>query len=73
MNTNCIKKGIGSPFLGNGLSRTAMVFSIAKIADHRLTIPELNRIKEVDPRRLERIYEHIMGGVPEATLCSRLI
>ena len=62
MKTNGIKKGSGSPFLGNGLSRTAMVFNIAKMAEHRLTVPELNRIKEVNPRRLERVYEHIIGG-----------
>ena len=33
----------------NGLSRTAMLFKIATLAGHRLTIPEMNRIKEVNP------------------------
>lgn len=36
-------------FCGNGLSRTAMLFKIATLAGHRLTIPEMNRIKEVNP------------------------
>lgn len=48
-----------SPFLGNGLSRTAMLFRIATMAGHRLTVPELNRIKEINPRQLERTYEAV--------------
>ena len=36
-------------FLGNGLSRTAMVFKIATLAGHKLTVPELNRIKDINP------------------------
>lgn len=51
-----------SAFLGNGLSRTAMIFKIATIAGHKLTVPELNRIKDVNPRSLERVYDHIIGG-----------
>ena len=59
-------------FGGNGLSRTAMVFKIATVAGHRLTVPELNRIKDVNPRSLERVYDHITnGGVVPATPCLR--
>lgn len=50
-------------FLGNGLSRTAMVFKIATLAEHKLTVPELNRIKDVNPRALERVYDSVTGGV----------
>ena len=51
-------------FLGNGLSRTAMIFRIATLANHKLTVPELNRIKDVNPRNLERVYDEVlrMGG-----------
>ena len=51
-------------FAGNGLSRTAMVFRLATMAGHTLTVPELNRIKEVNPRSLERVYDEVikMGG-----------
>ena len=50
-------------FAGNGLSRTAMVFKIATVAGHKLTVPELNRIKDVNPRALERVYDSVSGGV----------
>lgn len=50
-------------FLGNGLSRTAMVFKIATLAGHKLTVPELNRIKDINPRALERVYDTVLGGV----------
>ena len=49
-------------FLGNGLSRTAMVFKIATLAEHKLTVPELNRIKDINPRALERVYDTVLGG-----------
>lgn len=49
------------PFGGNGLSRTAMLFRIATMAGHRLTVPELNRIKDINPRQLERTYEAVVG------------
>lgn len=49
-------------FAGNGLSRTAMIFKIATIAGHKLTVPEMNKIKEVNPRNLERVYDHITNG-----------
>jgi len=48
-----------TPFAGNGLSRTAMLFRIATMAGHRLTVPELNRIKDINPRQLERTYEAV--------------
>jgi len=51
-----------SPFGGNGLSRTAMLFRIATMAGHRLTVPELNRIRDINPRQLERTYEAVVGG-----------
>ena len=49
-------------FAGNGLSRTAMIFNIAKVAGHKLTIPELNKIKDVNPRNLERVYDQVVNG-----------
>lgn len=49
-------------FPGNGLSRTAMVFKIATLAGHKLTVPELNRIKTINPRALERVYDSVVGG-----------
>ena len=32
-------------FAGNGLSRTAMLFKIATIAGHKLTIPETKQVQ----------------------------
>lgn len=61
MNTKFATK-MRSPFAGNGMSRTAMIFKIATIANHKLTVPELNRIKDVNPRSLERVYEQVIGG-----------
>lgn len=62
-------------FLGNGLSRTAMIFRIATLANHKLTVPELNRIKDVNPRNLERVYDEVlrMGGVDNARFALKLI
>ena len=61
---NCIKEEVimATKFAGNGLSRTAMVFKIALVAGHKLTVPELNKIKDVNPRSLERVYDQIIGG-----------
>jgi hypothetical protein len=50
-------------FGGNGLSRTAMIFKIATLAGHKLTPPELNRIKDINPRAMERVYDSVVGGV----------
>ena len=62
-------------FLGNGLSRTAMVFKIATLAGHKLTVPELNRIKDINPRALERVYDSVVGGVSkgDALFALRLV
>jgi len=62
-------------FLGNGLSRTAMVFKIATLAGHKLTVPELNRIKDINPRALERVYDTVVGGVSkgDALFALRLV
>lgn len=49
-------------FPGNGLSRTAMVFKIATLAGHKLTVPELNRIKTINPRALEKVYDSVVWG-----------
>lgn len=60
-----IKRGLNeaaSPFSGNGLSRTAMIYKISEIAGHKLTVPELNRIKDINPRALERVYDSVLGG-----------
>lgn len=47
---------------GNGLTRTAMVFKIATMAGHKLTVPELNKIKDINPRQLERVYNQVVDG-----------
>lgn len=62
-------------FPGNGLSRTAMVFKIATLAGHKLTVPELNRIKTINPRALERVYDSVVGGVSkgDALFALRLV
>ena len=62
-------------FLGNGLSRTAMVFKIATLAGHKLTVPEMNRIKTINPRALERAYDSVVGGVSkgDALFALRLV
>lgn len=62
-------------FGGNGLSRTAMVFKIATLAGHKLTVPELNRIKDINPRALERVYDSVVGGVSkgDAMFALRLV
>ena len=62
-------------FAGNGLSRTAMVFKIATLAEHKLTVPELNRIKDINPRALERVYDTVVGGASkgDALFALRLV
>ena len=66
---------MATKFAGNGLSRTAMVFKLATMAGHKLTVPELNRIKDINPRRLENVYEEVikMGGVNNARFALGLI
>lgn len=67
--------GAKSPFAGNGLSRTAMIFKIATIAGHKLTVPEMNKFKEINPRSLERVYNEVVrvGDAGNALFALRLI
>lgn len=67
--------GVKSPFRGNGLSRTAMLFKIAMLAGHKLTIPEMNKFKEVNPRSLEQVYNEVVrvGDAGNARFALQLI
>lgn len=47
-------------FLGNGLSRTAMLYKIANVAGRQLTVPQLNKVKDVNPRQLEQVYNEVL-------------
>ena len=47
-------------FAGNGLSRTAMIFKIATLGGVRLSVSQLNKIKDVNPRRLESVYNEVL-------------
>lgn len=47
-------------FAGNGLSRTAMLYKIATVANHKLTVVEMNKFKDVNPRSLERVYDEVL-------------
>lgn len=47
-------------FAGNGLSRTAMVWDIAKLGGVKLTPPLLNKIKDINPRALERVFDEVV-------------
>ena len=62
-------------FLGNGLSRTAMIFKIATLGGVKLTVPQLNKIKEVNPRSLERVYNEVLrvGDPANAQFALKLI
>lgn len=64
-----------SPFGGNGLSRTAMVFKIATMGGVKLTVPMLNRIKDINPRSLERVYDEVVrvGDADNARFALRLM
>ena len=64
-----------SPFAGNGLSRTAMVFKIATLGGVKLTVPQLNKIKDVNPRRLESVYNEVvrLGDQGNARFALQLI
>lgn len=52
-----------------------MLFNIAKVAGRRLTVTELNRIKEVNPRQLERVYDEVLrlGDPGNAMFALKLI
>ena len=54
------EKGTSQAFRRNGLSRTAMIFKVATIACHKLTVVEMNKIKDVNPRSLERVYDEVV-------------
>lgn len=44
----------------NGLSRTAMIFKIATIANHKLTMTEMNKFNTINPRSLEQVYNEVL-------------
>ncbi len=62
-------------FAGNGLSRTAMIYAIATKAKHILTVPEMNRIKDINPWTLEQVYNEVIqrGGVGNASFALKLM
>ena len=62
-------------FLGNGMSRTAMLFKIATLGGVKLTVPQLNKIKDVNPRQLEHVYDEVvrMGDQGNARFALSLI
>lgn len=64
-----------SPFAGNGLSPTAMVFKIATLAGMDLTPPQLNRIKDINARSLENVYNEVLrtGNAGDARFALSLI
>lgn len=37
-----------------------MLYKIAHVAGHKLTIVEMNKFKEVNPRTLERVYDEVL-------------
>ena len=62
-------------FAGNGLSRTAMLFKIASVAKHKLTVVEMNKFKDVNPRGLERVYDEVLrvGDAGNARFALKMI
>ena len=70
-----MKKIRKTPFAGNGMSKTAMLFKIATIAGHKLTVVETNKIKDVNPRSLERVYDEVVrvGEAGNALFALRLL
>lgn len=62
-------------FAGNGMSRTAMLFKIAAIAGHKLSVVEMNKFKDVNPRSLERVYNEVVrvNDADNALFALRLI
>lgn len=63
------------PFAGNGLSRTAMIYKMATLGGVRLTPVLLNKIKDVNPRQLERVYDEVVrvGDKTNALFALRLM
>lgn len=66
---------MATKFAGNGLSRTAMVYKIATMGGVKLTVPQLNKIKEINPRSLERVYDEVLrvGDADNARFALKLI
>lgn len=64
-----------TPFAGNGLSRTAMIFKMATLGGVKLTPTLLNKVKDVNPRQLERVYDEVvrMGDKGNALFALKLI
>ena len=62
-------------FAGNGLSRTAMIFKIATITGHKLTVTEMNRFNTINPRSLEQVYNEVLrtGDAGNAAFALSLI
>jgi hypothetical protein len=62
-------------FAGNGLSRTAMLYKIATVANHKLTVVEMNKFKDVNPRSLERVYDEVLrvGDAGNARFALKMI
>ena len=62
-------------FAGNGLSRTAMLYKIATVANHKLTVVEMNKFKDVNPRSLERVYDEVLrvGDADNARFALKMI
>ena len=62
-------------FAGNGLSRTAMLYKIAALANHKLTVVEMNKFKNVNPRSLERVYDEVLrvGDADNARFALKMI
>ena len=52
-----------------------MLFKIAMLAGHKLTIPEMNKFKEVNPRSLEQVYNEVVrvGDAGNAKFALQLI
>ena len=66
---------MATKFAGNGMSRTAMVFKIATLGGVKLSVPQINKIKELNPRNLERVYDEVMrmGDRGNALFALRLL
>lgn len=60
MQNRAKKSKVNLPASGNRLSRTAMIFKIATMAGHKLTVVEMNKIKGVNPRSLEEVYDEVV-------------
>ena len=62
-------------FAGNGLSRTAMLFKIASVAKHKLTVVEMTKFKDVNPRSLELVYDEVLrvGDADNARFALKMI